>query len=61
MVSDKVKLALVLLGTGMVVGFCAGYGIFRVPQPLFELIILLMFIYLAIWGIRKRMGKKRES
>jgi len=56
-------LALVLLISGMVFGALAGYGIFRIPQPklMFELMILLMFIYLAIWGIRKRMGKKRES
>jgi len=62
MVSGKVKLALVLLGFGFGIGMVVGYGIIRIPQPrlMFELMTLLMFIYLAIWGIRKRMEKKRR-
>ena len=60
MVSVKVKLALVLFFVGMVFGALAGYGIFRVPQPVFDLIALLIFIYLGIWAIRKRIEKKRR-
>jgi len=58
MISVKVKLALVLLFVSMVFGALAGYGVFTVPQPVFDLIALLMFIYLGVWAIRKWMKKK---
>ena len=63
MVTAKVKLALVLLMSGIVFGFCQGYGILKIPQPklMFELMTLLMYIYLFIWAIRKRMEKKTEN
>ena len=56
MVSVKVKFALVLLAAGMVLGICAGYGIFRLDN--FDLMVLLMFIFLCIWAIRKRKEEK---
>lgn len=59
----KVKLALVLLMSGIVFGFCQGYGILKIPQPkfVFDLIVLLTFIYLLIWKIRKRVEKRKRT
>ena len=58
----RTLLALVLLISGIVFGFFQGYGILKIPQPrlMFELMILLMFTYLCISTIRKRIEKKRE-
>ena len=47
--------------SGILISRLAGYGIFRIPEPVFDLMALLTFIYLGIWTIRKRMGKKCES
>jgi len=55
-VVDKVKLALVLLVLGLVIGICLGYGM--IPRPyntlVFDLMMSLTFIYVCIWTIRKR-------
>ena len=55
MVVAKVKLASVLLISGIVFGFCHAHGIIRIPQPrlMFDLMTLLTMIYLSIWTIRK--------
>lgn len=56
----KVKLALVLLISGIVFGFCYAHGILRILQPglMFDLMTLLTMIYLFVWTIRKRREQK---
>lgn len=56
MVVDKTKLAVVLLILGLVIGTCLGYGILSIPQPglAFDLMMLLTFVWMLIWTIRKR-------
>jgi ribose/xylose/arabinose/galactoside ABC-type transport system permease subunit len=52
----KTKLAMALLGLGLSVGTCIGYGVLRIPQPrlMFDLMMLLTFVGMLIWTIKKR-------
>ena len=60
MVVAKVKLASVLLISGIGFGFCHAHGILRIPHPrlMFDLMIFLTMIYLFVWTIRKRWKEK---
>ena len=53
---SEAKLAVALLILGLVIGTCIGCGILRIPQPrlAFDLMLLLTFISMLIWAIRKR-------
>jgi len=57
-VVDKTKLAVTLLILGLSLGTCIGYGVLRISQPklAFDLMMLLTFISMLIWTIRKRGG-----
>ena len=53
---DKTKLAVALLILGLAIGTCIGYGVLSIPQPrfVFDLMMLLTFIWMLIWTIRKK-------
>ena len=53
---DKTKLSVALLVLGLVIGVLCGCGILRIPQPklAFDLLMLLTFVSMLIWTIRKR-------
>lgn len=56
MAMNNAKLAVALLILGLVIGVFYGCGILRMPQPrlAFDLMMLLTFISMLIWTIRKR-------
>jgi len=60
--NGKTKLAVALLTLGLVIGTCLGYGILRIPQPrlVFDLMMLLTFISMLIWTIRKRRVNEKD-
>ena len=53
---DKAKFSVALLILGLVIGICIGSGILRLSQPMlaFDLMMLLTFVSMLIWTIRKR-------
>ena len=60
--NGKTKLAVALLTLGLVIGTCFGYGILRIPQPrlVFDLMMLMTFISMLIWTIRKRLVTEKD-
>jgi len=62
-VVNKAKLAVALLILGLVIGTCLGYGILSIPQPrfAFDLMMLLTFVWMLIWTIRKRRVNEKDS
>jgi len=58
MSNGKTKLAVALLILGLAIGTCIGCGVLSIPQPklVFDLMMLLTFISMLIWTIRKRGG-----
>ena len=63
MAVDKVKLAVALLILGLVIGTCLGYGILGIPQTrlAFDLMMLLTFVWMLIWTIRKRHANEKDQ
>ena len=63
MVVDKTKLAVALLILGLSIGTCIGYGVLRIPQPrlAFDLMMLLTFVWMLIWTIKKRHARARDA
>ena len=59
---DRAKLAVALLILGLVIGTCIGYGVLRIPQPrlMFDLMMLLTFISMLIWTIKKRHANEKD-
>ncbi len=60
---SKAKLAVALLIIlGLVIGTCIGSGILRLSQPrlAFDLMMLLTFISMLIWTIRKRRVNEKD-
>lgn len=51
---NKNKLAVTLLILGLVIGTCIGYGIIPQGRLVFDLMMLLTFISMLIWTVRKR-------
>lgn len=62
MIVEK-KLAVALLILGLVIGTCLGYGILSIPQPklAFDLMMLLTFVWMLIWTIRKRHANEKNQ
>ena len=60
--NGKTKLAVALLTLGLVIGTCLGYGILKIPQPrlVFDLMMLMTFISMLIWTIRKRRVNEKD-
>ena len=61
--NGKTKLAVALLTLGLVIGTCLGYGILKIPQPrlVFDLMMLMTFISMLIWTIRKRRVNEKKD
>ncbi len=59
----KVRLALVLLVLGLVIGICVVSGIIRLSQPrlAFDLMMLLTFVSMLIWTIRERHADEKDK
>lgn len=60
-VMGKAKFSVVLIIIGLVIGIFVGYGILRLPRFVFNLMMLLTFIWMLIWTVKKRRVSKRPA
>jgi len=62
-VTGNMNKLVALLILGLVIGTCLGYGVLSIPQPklAFDLRILLTFVWMLVWTIRKRHGATSSS
>ena len=63
MSNGKTKLAVALLILGLAIGTCIGCGVLSIPQPklVFDLMMLLTFISMLIWTIRKHHANEKDQ
>ena len=61
MIVDKTRLAVALLILGLVIGTCIGYGIIPQGRLVFDFMMLLTFVWMLIWTIRKRHSNEKNQ